>query len=103
VIAFEKIINPQEEGFNLTRRQTLKTAQRYSSPYLSGLETEVLQAKQQLIHEEKKIITTLIESLDSLHQIFSECNDSLAKLDIYTSHALFAHQQKLISPSFSNT
>jgi DNA mismatch repair ATPase MutS len=45
----------------------------------------------------------LIESLETLYPVLSECSDYIATIDIYSSHALFALQHKLVKPTLTNT
>ena len=48
VQAFETIINMDDEKLALHRRQTLKSGQRYGSPYLDALQTKILGAYDEL-------------------------------------------------------
>jgi DNA mismatch repair protein MutS len=54
---FEKAIkNLEGDKFSFTRKQTLKIAERYISPYLKELEEKSLNAVYQLQEEEKQIL-----------------------------------------------
>ncbi len=48
-----------DEYFDFDRRQTLKTGQRYSTPYLDQLQTELLGAKDKLAKQEFELLKEL--------------------------------------------
>lgn len=50
-----------DEYFDLERRQTLKTGQRYSTPYLDDLQHKLLSAKDKLAKQELAVLRQLQE------------------------------------------
>jgi len=52
-----------DEYFDLERRQTLKTGQRYSTPYLDTLQHKLLSAKDQLAKAELAVLRSLQEEI----------------------------------------
>lgn len=60
---FESCSVEGDEKFDFSRRQTLKTGQRYTTPYLSELEIKILEAKERLKRREMDILLDHIEFL----------------------------------------
>lgn len=86
--------------FNVSRRNTLKGGQRYSSPYLENLQVRILQAKDDLRvleftllkQAQQKIITWSKELY-----VFAEC---ISWLDVCVSQALLAQEKHFTQPIF---
>ncbi len=97
--AFEATSVKGDAKFELIRRQTLKTGQRYTTIYLDELQRKVLAAQFQLRTREQELIeeakTALLSAVATLQQIA----DGIAWLDIYTSHALLVVEKKYIKPA----
>lgn len=87
-----------DEYFDLERRQTLKTGQRYSTPYLDTLQHKLLSAKDQLAKAELAILRSLQEEIIWQYHDLAHLSDTLAHLDVYTSHALYVRQHRFVQP-----
>ncbi len=84
----------------MIRRQTLKTWQRYTSIYLDELQHKVLSAQFQLRTREQALVEEAKTKLISLVNVLWQLSDWIARLDIYSSHALFAHEMNYVAPQF---
>lgn len=91
----------QQEKFAIVRRQTLKGNQRYTSPYLDSLQSHILGAKESLKAKELEVLVQLQTNIS--HNIASLYNlaEKLARLDVFTSQALFAREHRLSKPELS--
>lgn len=98
----ERTKKEHDEKFSLIRRNTLKWGQRYSSPYLENLQVKILEAKDELGAMEytflKQAQQKITEGTRELHA-FAEL---IARLDLFVSQALLAHEKKFIKPLFVN-
>jgi len=70
---------------SFVRKQTLKTAERYISPYLKELEEGALNALYQLQEEERKILEQWKEKLQKLTYQIEELAEQVAKVDIFVN------------------
>jgi DNA mismatch repair protein MutS len=95
---FEAASVKGDSKFEMIRRQTLKTGQRYTSIYLDELQHKVLSAQFQLRSSEQALIEEAKASLLSVVAALQQIADGIARLDIYTSHALFALAKKYVQP-----
>ncbi len=91
-----------DELFDFERRQTLKTAQRYSTPYLDDLQSQILSAKDNLAKEESRILRHLQDQINNNYNTLARLSDALAHLDVYTSQALYARQHRFVQPEIVN-
>ena len=98
VDAFESQSIKWDEKREMIRRQTLKTGQRYTSVYLDELQRKVLSAQFQLRSREQELLEEAKAKLLSTMAAFQEIADWIARLDVYTSHALFVKENKYIKP-----
>ena len=96
--AFEAASVKGDPKFELIRRQTLKTGQRYTTVYLDELQHKVLAAQFQLRSREQWLIEEAKEKLVAIVNALWQLADGIAWLDIYTSHALFAKEKKYVKP-----
>jgi DNA mismatch repair protein MutS len=96
--AFEAASVKWDAKFELIRRQTLKTGQRYTTVYLDELQHKVLAAQFQLRSREQELIQEAKDRLVSIVNALWQLADGIAWLDIYTSHALFAKEKKYVKP-----
>lgn len=99
----EAVIAPWDQKFDFIRRQTLKTGQRYSSSYLEEIQIGIITAKEQLVQHESAILENLKKNISWESNIISQRCEDIAYIDITTSHALFAQQQKLCRPTYNTT
>ena len=90
-----------EGKYAIMRRQTLKGNQRYTSTYLDGLQGHIIEAKEKLISKEFEILVNLQTEILSHVKPLYRLADTLAWLDLFTSHALFAKEYQFIKPEIS--
>ena len=88
-----------DEYFDFDRRQTLKTGQRYSTPYLDQLQTELLGAKDKLAKQEFELLKELQREVTNAYHHLAQLAEAVAYLDVYTSMGLFAKQHQYIQPT----
>lgn len=88
----------EEEKYSIERRNTLIGSQRYTSVYLEKIQNKILSAKEELISAEFKLLTEIKEKLTEVIISFNEFYHKISWLDIYTSHALLARDNKFIKP-----
>ena len=96
---FEKSSIADDDKKQFVRRHTLKTAQRYVTPYLANLETTIIQAKEQLVAKEQHILQELIDYCAGYINELTVFAELLAYADLTSSHALFAMYHKRTKPS----
>lgn len=101
VVQFEKIISSETNTFDLVRTQSLKTWQRYMSTYLSEVQNELLSAKETLQEREKELLVSLISRIESASPLLFKLADSLAYLDLFSSHAQMMLDEKWCLPEFN--
>lgn len=88
-----------DEYFDFERRQTLKTGQRYSTPYLDHLQTELLWAKDKLAKQEFELLKDLQAEVTNEYHHLAQLAEAVAYLDVYTSMGLLAKQHQYIQPT----
>lgn len=82
----------------MIRRQTLKGAQRYVSPYLDTLQERILHAKDELVVREQGVLEQLKQQIMKHMEQLQDFAQHIAWLDVYTSHAIFAHEKRFCMP-----
>lgn len=86
--------------FTITRKNTLKGGQRYSSPYLENLQGKILEAKDVLSKMEREFLdqakTKIAKGTKELH----EFTERISWLDVLVSQAILAHEKKFTKPLF---
>lgn len=92
-----------EAMLSLSRRQTLKDNQRYSSPYLEEIQQSILSSKDELIKLEFSLLGTLAQEVSKVAGILSTFAQKIAELDVYCSHALFALEHNYTQPELNAT
>lgn len=102
IAVFEAARREDDPKFNLTRRQTLKWWERYTSSYLLGLEEKILQAMAALEQKEAFHLQELQHTLIKDYGIFAEISDAIAELDLSTSMAGFAKKHNRTKPVFTS-
>lgn len=70
------------------------------TPYLDEIQHRILEAKDQLIAKEFAQLEASKQLIAADHQIIARFADAVAWLDVYTSHAIFAHQHRYVQPVF---
>jgi DNA mismatch repair protein MutS len=96
--AFEAASVKGDPKFELIRRQTLKTWQRYTTIYLDELQHKVLSAQFQLRSREQACIEEAKEKLIELVAVLWQLAEGISWLDVYTSHALLSVQNLYVQP-----
>lgn len=90
-----------EGKLQLSRRQTLKGNQRYSSPYLEHIQESILSSKAQLGKLEYELLGKLGQQIGKISSSLYHFAEKIAELDVYCSHALFAKEYQYIQPQLS--
>ena len=99
---FDEAHGANKDKFDVLRRNTLKGGQRYVSPYLDTIQSQVLSAKDDLVSREFLLLQDAKEKISQISTsliAFAEC---IAWLDVYSSHALLAKEKNFSKPEFTN-
>jgi DNA mismatch repair protein MutS len=96
-------VDREQEKLSLTRRQTLKDNQRYSSPYLEEIQQSILSSKDELVKLEFSLLGKLAQEVSKVAEALSTFAQKIAELDVYCSHALFALEQNYVQPELNAT
>lgn len=88
-----------DSRYDFIRRQTLKTGERYITPYLDELQGNILRAQFQLKSKEQTLLLIAKEQITAGVKSLTLLADMIAWLDIFVTHALFAHEKKRIKPT----
>lgn len=80
------------------RRQTLKNAERFTTPELKTFEDKVLSSKSRALAREKSLWESLIQSLQADLLAFQLSSNALCELDVYCSYAERAEQLNFVCP-----
>jgi DNA mismatch repair protein MutS len=84
---------PGSDKFTLIRRNTLKGGQRYVSDYLDSIQQKVLGAKDELTKMEFALLEEVKEKIATISKEISEFAETIAWMDLYTSHALLVKEK----------
>jgi len=97
---FEKRLQESDtkEKFNVIRRNTLKGGQRYVSQYLESIQWKILSAKDELSKMEFWLLQETKEKIAAIYKEISTFAETIAWLDLYSSHALLVKEKKFIKP-----
>lgn len=87
-----------DQNKDFVRRQTLKSVERYTTPYLESLEREIIWAKEKLQKIEKKILTNFADELQSLNFEFFDFCEKIWWLDIFSSMWIFVKEKSWSKP-----
>lgn len=87
---------------NYTRRQTLKSAERYITEELKAFEVDVLSSKERALAREKRCYTQLLEHLQGELDALRSLADYLSRLDVISTFAERAETLELCRPELSN-
>lgn len=91
-----------EGKFSVIRRNTLKGWQRYVSDYLDKVQEKILWAKDELIALEFGLLHEAKEKISAINKELTAFADTIAWLDVYSSHALLAKEKNFTKPEFTN-
>lgn len=87
--------------YDFIRRQTLKTGERYITPYLEELQHGILSAQFQLRTKEQAQLLIAKDNVAAAVQSLTALSESIARLDIFVMHALFVLEKKRCRPSIT--
>ena len=93
----------QEAPIHFQRRQTLKNAERFTTPELKTFEDKALSAESQALGRERHLFEALFKPLNESINDLKELTQSLAALDVLTSLATVASQERWVEPALSST
>ena len=93
----------QEAPIHFQRRQTLKNAERFTTPELKTFEDKALSAESQALGRERHLFEALFKPLNESINDLKELTQSLAALDVLTSLATVASQERWVEPALSDT
>lgn len=95
---FETKVIREDEKFDFIRRQTLKSCQRYLSPYLEEIQVKILTARDELVKKEAEYLENMKKDIEENIRELSIFGNTLAWLDVYTAFAIFAQDRQLTKP-----
>lgn len=84
-----------------TRRQTLKSAERYITEELKSFEDKILSAKERALTLEKQLYDNLLDWLQDYITSIQTCANNIAELDVYCCLAERADSLNWHRPTFS--
>jgi DNA mismatch repair protein MutS len=93
----------QEAPLHFQRRQTLKNAERFTTPELKTFEDKALSAESQALSRERHLFDALFNPLTDAINGLKTLTQSLAELDVLTSLAMVASQKRWVEPVLSDT
>jgi DNA mismatch repair protein MutS len=99
---FDEAHGANKDKFDVLRRNTLKWGQRYVSPYLDTIQIQVLSAKDELVSKEFALLQEAKEKISQISKSLTAFAESIAWLDVYSSHALLAKEKNFSKPEFTN-
>jgi DNA mismatch repair protein MutS len=84
-----------------TRRQTLKSAERYITPELKTFEDQVLSARERALAAEKRLYESLLDALHEVLPALREASRALAETDVLANFAVRAGELGFCQPQLS--
>ena len=72
------------------------------SPYLDTIQTQVLSAKDELVSKEFALLQEAKEKISNISKSLTAFAETIAWLDVYSSHALLAKEKNFTKPEFTN-
>jgi len=91
----------QEAPLHFQRRQTLKNAERFTTPELKTFEDKALSAESQALSRERHLFDALFDPLTDAINDLKTLTQSLSELDVLTSLALVASHERWVEPVLS--
>ena len=85
-----------------SRRQTLKSTERFLTPELKSFEAKILSAKEKALRLEKALYDALLEQLGAHVVDLQKTAAALSELDVLTSFAERADALALVAPAFTD-
>ncbi|MEC8308616.1 MAG: DNA mismatch repair protein MutS [Pseudomonadota bacterium] len=92
----------QDVPIHFQRRQTLKNVERFTTPELKTFEDKALSAESQALGRERHLFEALFKPLNESINDLKELTQSLAALDVLTSLATVASQERWVEPTLSD-
>ncbi|MCX6822617.1 MAG: DNA mismatch repair protein MutS [candidate division SR1 bacterium] len=99
---FDEAHGTNKDKFDVLRRNTLKGGQRYVSPYLDTIQSQVLSAKDDLVSREFLLLQDAKEKVSQISKSLTAFAEIIAWLDVYSAHALLAKEKNFNKPEFTN-
>ena len=96
-------LGTQEAPLHFRRRQTLKNAERFTTPELKTFEDKALSAESQALSRERQLFDALFNPLTDAINNLKILTQSLAELDVLTSLAMVANHERWVEPELSDT
>lgn len=93
----------QEEKFGITRRQTLKGSERYSSPYLDNLQIAIMGAREQLKSKQTALLLEAKVRIETQVPLLAHLAEVIAQIDVFSAQALFAQEHHYTRPHLSSS
>jgi DNA mismatch repair protein MutS len=93
----------QDAPLHFQRRQTLKNAERFTTPELKTFEDKALSAESQALSRERHLYDLLFTPLTEAINELKELAQTLAEIDVLTSLALVASRERWVEPTLSET
>ena len=93
----------QEAPLHFQRRQTLKNAERFTTPELKTFEDKALSAESQALSRERHLYEALFNPLMDAISDLKHLTQTLAELDVLNSLALVASHERWVEPVLSDT
>ena len=93
----------REAPLHFQRRQTLKNAERFTTPELKTFEDKALSAESQALSRERHLYEALFKPLNESINDLKGLTESLGALDVLTSLATVAVQERWVEPILSDT
>lgn len=92
-------LTKSDDKYLFMRRQTLKWAERYITPYLEQIQSKIITAKDELSKLEKEVLENLKNKLVEFNHEFSAVCDFIAYLDIFSSFWKYTYENRWIKPN----
>ena len=91
-----------QDKFDFVRKQTLKSVERYTSSYLTQIQTKVYNALEQLQQAEKQILEDFKNQLEQIQQNISNIAQQVAQIDIFCTLWKFFVDNNWTKPTFTD-
>ncbi|NVK32426.1 MAG: DNA mismatch repair protein MutS [Gammaproteobacteria bacterium] len=96
-------IHSDSVPLHYTRRQTLKSAERYITDELKQFEDQVLSARERALSREKHLYAALIQTLAESLQLLARWSEAIAQIDMSANFAARAMALRWNPPEFVDT
>ncbi|HMT00712.1 MAG TPA: DNA mismatch repair protein MutS [Candidatus Absconditabacterales bacterium] len=95
---FERKAQRDHEKYDFMRIGTLKSGEKYSTPFLASIQKKIIESKDKLIDAEKLVLVSLVSLLNQYLPVLNELCFYLGWLDIYSSQALLSLSKGFVKP-----